>query len=140
MSIHSVQNGQSSIIVPCPLSKVLRIIGIKCDISGPVEGDQVRVEWSRDAQIYLVTATAALPSSVIIAQGFLGGCTSEPLATLVDPITGIVTYVSAGQSIANFGLPDVAWDWDVNLKGQTQLGGGIVGMFVVYELKPRPRD
>lgn len=102
--------------IPCPVGKRMRIVSIIGSMTVSASDDQWRLQFTRGAETQAVVSFPPIPAGAGLAElsAHIGATTSANLATIVDPVTGVVAYV---QNVATTtaSLPDIWWQWAIDI-------------------------
>lgn len=108
-------NPAASVVIQCPAGMKNRVLAIEAVISGPVDGEQIVVTFSRETNQPLVRACAGiLTAATTEVSFFVGGDQSEASLDKIDPVTGVATFVQTADT-ATGPLPDIWWDKQVTI-------------------------
>jgi len=128
--ISEVESAQA--LMQCPVGSRVRLLAISTSWAGLSASDQLILSFQRGASTMIEVASNPVGAGTLFIDGIKGGEFTEQAANKTDPVTGIITYDTLQNAV--FPLPDIWWDFEVNLLVDTVLGSGTIGASrIVYE-------
>jgi hypothetical protein len=119
--------------VPCPAGKSIRILSAVMAISSQLESDQIEISFNRDIDTVAKVATSPITASVGVVAASIGCANTDARETLVDPVTGAVTYEQQLNTMT-VALPDACWPFNVTVNCTAAVSSVVGAILVAYEV------
>lgn len=123
-----------SVVVPCGNNR-LRILSVSADLT-PLAGDSVtcRIETVTGEELAMVCSNI-IGANADRFWAVWGGQTNDVLSQfLIDPVTGVITYIDC--RIITAGLPEMEFDVDTSVVVNGAAGTTAASIVVWYEQRP----
>lgn len=115
-TIAVLQNGIVN-ITPPP-GKKIRLIAARFGVSAVTDGDSIVINFARLDVRQAGSASGPLVAITSVVLAGIGLGNTEQMTDKTDPVTGLVTYKQAGDTVT-MGLPDIWWEQETRIIVET---------------------
>jgi len=118
--------------LPCLPGQLVRLVSISAAMTGLAQGARLVATICQPGAAGIVAFTGPTTSDTVNASLFLGADLTQPLLDTTTVATGVANY-DIDDGFVSGPLPEVWWEFEVNVLCQVVGGGNVVSGTLTYQ-------